>query len=1207
MRFLPYLSKVRPLGLLPLLALCAQIQPLQAQYSFVPTNPQWDPAEILSWSPATDPDAPFNRGSVPLAPRFTAPTAAANPALSSLWNVNPHARPGEGRIQAVTTFNTIPAGATHGWPTTYLYAPTIWQYTDSLVFWGGSDRDTKVIKPPTAHTIDAAHRNGVPIYGKIFFNFNTEPDNAALQKVRDLLVKSGNTFPVADKLVESAKYYGFDGWFINQENYQTTAADAQDMRDFLVYFRQKAATEGAPDLRITWYDAMADDGTRSFQNALNANNDGYLKTPAGDLAAHDMFMNFWWYYDANALSSSRAHAQSLGLDPYNLHAGIWTEWNRVYGSTPDPNAGGNITVPWESVFPEGQPHHTSLALFGSEAPFMKARSVTGTPTQDQYYWSGPNADPANTAPTAGMPNWNGMAHYIPANSAITTLPFITNFNAGQGNLYRIDGTTRMTGPWTNLSVQDILPTWRWNIATDDVKLTPSLDFTESYYGGSSLKVTGNLNAGSPQELRLYQTRLPITAATGIRLVYKAAASSDSLIEVGYAFEDEPGVMHHTTGAETTSTTWTTADFPLGAHAGRSLALITLRFSSPGSVSGYTVNIGRIQVSEGAAIIPTAPSNLLVEGTAANPNEAMATQVKLKWTASPGPVLHYNVYYRPDLTPATDNQRVWLGATPLPNFFAMDVRRIAAENTGYIQVEAVSPSYGVSAPASLTQPFTFQPAPDLGYPVIGSYPFTSPLVIGSSTHSSVKLAFDNIHTDAANFAEPGGASGAWVGLDLGAGNEKRITAIRYAPRHRWVQRSINGVFQGSNTADFSSGVVQLAKIDGPGSDGFETTLAVTSTTAFRYLRYLSPGDGYANIAEVKFYGAPGAPTAPSAFQGVATTTIANLGWSASIGPVTGYTVKRATNIGGPYVTVATDLTATTFQDTGLTAGTTYHYVVTARNNAGESTTSARLTLNPAAGQKLTGTVVSGGTPLSPNTPDKVFDGNLTTRFEVANDTGWVGLDLGAVNTKVISAIRYSPRNSSVGNLTNANFMIGGLFQASNSADFSNPVTLFTIPGPPAYSVLTSVAVTPTAAAYRYVRYRTASGRNANISELEFYGAEPDAYLTWLTQAGLIPGAAGTGFAEDADNDGIRNGAEYMMPDGVKITASSSSSGVTAIVRNDATVTGTLWVSGNLSDWSQIGVTLAEDQTGVPAGFMKIQAQTTPETGETKKFYRLKFVK
>ncbi|RYD40476.1 MAG: hypothetical protein EOP85_14190, partial [Verrucomicrobiaceae bacterium] len=87
---------------------------------------RWHPSEILAWSPATDPLAPYNRSVVPLAPRFTAPKASDNAALNALWNVNPHARPEEGRVQAVTTFNTIPAGMPNGFRTTRLYAPSMW-------------------------------------------------------------------------------------------------------------------------------------------------------------------------------------------------------------------------------------------------------------------------------------------------------------------------------------------------------------------------------------------------------------------------------------------------------------------------------------------------------------------------------------------------------------------------------------------------------------------------------------------------------------------------------------------------------------------------------------------------------------------------------------------------------------------------------------------------------------------------------------------------------------------------------------------------------------------------------------------------------------------------------------------------------------------------------------------------------------------------
>lgn len=68
---------------------------------------------------------------------------------------------------------------------------------------------------------------------------------------------------------------------------------------------------------------------------------------------------------------------------------------------------------------------------------------------------------------------------------------------------------------------------------------------------------------------------------------------------------------------------------------------------------------------------------------------------------------------------------------------------------------------------------------------------------------------------------------------------------------------------------------------------------------------------------------------------------NLSWTASSGAVS-YNVKRSENQGGPYSTISTagTVTGNTFNDTGLTNGTTYYYVVSAVNagatESGDST-------------------------------------------------------------------------------------------------------------------------------------------------------------------------------------------------------------------------------------------------------------------------------
>ncbi len=72
--------------------------------------------------------------------------------------------------------------------------------------------------------------------------------------------------------------------------------------------------------------------------------------------------------------------------------------------------------------------------------------------------------------------------------------------------------------------------------------------------------------------------------------------------------------------------------------------------------------------------------------------------------------------------------------------------------------------------------------------------------------------------------------------------------------------------------------------------------------------------------------PGASTL-SATVGDATV---NLSWTSASG-ADAYTVKRSTTQGGPYTNVIANLAGTAYSDTGLTNGTTYYYVVQAKNS------------------------------------------------------------------------------------------------------------------------------------------------------------------------------------------------------------------------------------------------------------------------------------
>ena len=135
-----------------------------------------------------------------------------------------------------------------------------------------------------------------------------------------------------------------------------------------------------------------------------------------------------------------------------------------------------------------------------------------------------------------------------------------------------------------------------------------------------------------------------------------------------------------------------------------------------------------------------------------------------------------------------------------------------------------------------------------------------------------------------------ASGAWAGLDLGAGNGTIVTTLRYCPRNNWSPRMVGGVFEGGNSADFSD-AVPLHTVGYAPPEGMFTTITLTNRTAFRYLRYVSPPNGSCNVAEIQFYRAATTPTNLNAFV-TASNSLA-LSW-----PVehTGWRLQTQTNAG-----------------------------------------------------------------------------------------------------------------------------------------------------------------------------------------------------------------------------------------------------------------------------------------------------------------------
>jgi len=204
----------------------------------------------------------------------------------------------------------------------------------------------------------------------------------------------------------------------------------------------------------------------------------------------------------------------------------------------------------------------------------------------------------------------------------------------------------------------------------------------------------------------------------------------------------------------------------------------------------------------------------------------------------------------------------------------------------------------------------------------------------------------------------------------------------------------------------------------------------------------------------------------------------LKWNGSIDDVavTGYEVFKDGVSEG-----TTTVTSMLFED--LSASTSYSFTVRARdeeNNWSEKSSVLNVTTN---NPKLEGTIIGidGDTWAPPSDiKETVFDENIYTFFDSKiSDFAWAGLELSSPN--YITDILFFPR------LNGSPRMIGGVFQASNSADFSTDVvTLYAVTTRPE-EVWNGMSLKNTTA-YKYVRYKAPAGGYGNIAEVEFYGSD-----------------------------------------------------------------------------------------------------------------------
>lgn len=642
-----------------------------------PEASYWFPKQLLEWDASKDEDLLFNKSTVPLAQRAD---------ISELSTVNPTQNK-DTKVMAVSILNSSTSGnAPHGLNKADANTFSYWQYVDLMVYWGGSSGEGLIVAP-SADVVDAGHKNGVKVIGTVFMP--QAAHGGKMEWLEDLLAKADDgSYPVADKLVEVANTYGFDGWFINQETEGTdeeplTPDHAKRMQEFLSYYKEQAA-----DLELVYYDSMTVDGKMDWQNALTAKNLAFLKNDTGK-AADKMFLNFWWTEEKLApkqlLKSSAKLAKKQQIDPYELYAGVDVQ-----------SEGYHTPIDW-SLFenPKGGTY-TSLGIYCPSWAYASAGTMQEFWAQENKLWVNAAGDPSSEIGAGENTQWKGVSTYVVERTAITKLPFVTNFSTGNGYGFYKKGEQVSLLDWNNRSISDILPTYRYMIADGEGNsLSADLDVGDAYYGGNSLILRGTMKKDTESVIKLYSASL--TAADQMHFTTSARAKG-AQVALDAVLTLDDGSEEILEGDQKVGDAWTTVSYDTSALAGKTIRAISYRLRADADVNGLQFRFGNITMAENGNGEQATVSNIQVLDSEFD-EDAMYAGVRLSWE-SDQPADYYEVY-----RVNQDGTKSLLGVSNTESFYINTLPRTDDTNQSVFEVLPVNAllEEGASAQATMEWP------------------------------------------------------------------------------------------------------------------------------------------------------------------------------------------------------------------------------------------------------------------------------------------------------------------------------------------------------------------------------------------------------------------------------------------------------------------------------------------------------------------------
>jgi hypothetical protein len=455
------------------------------------------------------------------------------------------------------------------------------------------------------------------------------------------------------------------------------------------------------------------------------------------------------------------------------------------------NVGANVTSYNDTGRSASTTYYYRVRALGS--PSNSPNSATASATTPSYGTFSTDTDIGSPSP-AGSANYNSSTGtYTVAGggadiwNASDQFNFLSKSYSGDGAIVARVTSVTNTSSWAKAGVM-----FRDSLAANamyvDVIVTPGQGVSFQYRSATG----GNC---------VHTDVTGITAPEYVRLVRSGNTFT------GYYSSD--GSNWTQIGSTVTIAMSSTAQLGLAVTAHNNGSLCTASFTN---LSIY----GR----------PSAPTNLAA-------TVASSTQVNLTWTDNSVVETNYIVDRATD-SAFTQN----LSTATLPaNTTSYSSTGLTNGTTYYYRVLATNVVGDSPNSATVSATPTPQKLSGTIIGTSGSY---------QNQGNVIAKAFDG---DFNTFFDSPTANGGWLGLDLGTPTV--VTQVKYAPRSGFASRMVGGMFQASNTADFSSGVVTLFTITATPPVGVFTTQAIGNTTAYRYYRYIGADGSYCNVSELEF--------------------------------------------------------------------------------------------------------------------------------------------------------------------------------------------------------------------------------------------------------------------------------------------------------------------------------------------------------------------